>query len=90
MEEMGQGKAARVTFAEEGRKRGGKKRKAMHGGQANEWLQGREWGIKHMAARGLNFPAISMTPGLILIGQDTSPNPSPVLGVWSPLSSIRR
>lgn len=35
-------------------------------------------------------PAISMTPGLVLIGQDTSPNPSPVLlGVWSPLSSIR-
>lgn len=50
----------------------------MCGGQADEWLRGTEWGIRHMAAQGLNFPAISMTPGLVLIGQDTSPNPSPV------------
>lgn len=71
--------------------RGEGKEGAMCGRQANEWLRGREWGIRHMAAQGLNFPAISMTPGLILIGQDTSPNPLPVLfSVWSPLSSIWR
>lgn len=74
-----------------GKEEGREKRKAVCGGQANEWLWGREWGIRHMVARGLNFPAISMTPGLVLIGQDTSPNPSPVLlSVWSPPSSVRR
>lgn len=40
--------------------------------------------IRHMAAWGLNFPAISTTPGLVLISQDTSPNPSPVLQCLEP------
>lgn len=88
MAEKGQGKASRVTFAGREKGRGGK-RKAVCGRQANEWLWGSEWGIRHVS-QGLNFPSISMTPGYVLIAQDTSPNPLPVLlSVWSPLSSIQ-
>lgn len=51
---------------------------------------GAESGELRVAAWGLNFPAIRMTPGFVLIGQGTSPNPSPVFfSVWSLQSSIQ-
>ena len=65
---------------------GSGKSKGVYVCEANEWLRGTERGIGHVG-QGLNFPAISTTPGLVLIVQDTSPNPlSVLLSVWSPLS----
>lgn len=72
-------------------RKAGERGKTVCGGQTNEWLQGSEWGIRHMSVEVSIFPAIGATPGLVLIGQDASPNPSLVLlSVWSPLSSIQR
>lgn len=94
MDERGQGKAARVTFTQEektGRERQRERGKQCVVDRQMSGCRAVSGELDTCQSRSQFPPAIGATPGLVLIGQDASPNPSLVLfNVCCPLSSIQR